>query len=130
METLKPRESRLVHDVLARFGSRPDLMLWRNNVGASRTPAGRVIRFGTPGAADILGAWRRVLTVHTVVNPYGFMPHEKIGPLIVGQAIAIECKRAGEKQSEKQRRWQAAFEAAGGLYILAYHVDDVRDVLA
>lgn len=129
-------ETPVVREILAAFGSRPDLFLWRNNVGVAVSPDGkRVMRFGTPGAADIVGVWRRTLDVRTVVNPNGFQPLERLTRRIVGQAIAIEVKRPASKgrragkQSEKQETWQAAFEAAGGLYILAYSVEDVEDAL-
>lgn len=42
-----------------------------------------------------------------------------------GTAFAIEVKRPGGRQSPAQREFQAAWEAAGGWYILASSVDDV-----
>ena len=42
-----------------------------------------------------------------------------------GTAFAIEVKRAGGRQSPDQRTFQAAWEAAGGWYILASSLDDV-----
>lgn len=40
-------------------------------------------------------------------------------------AIAIEVKRAGGRQSQAQRDFQAAWETAGGWYLLASSLDDV-----
>ena len=42
-----------------------------------------------------------------------------------GAAFAIEVKRAGGRQSPDQRTFQAAWERAGGWYILASSLDDV-----
>lgn len=42
-----------------------------------------------------------------------------------GEAFAIEVKRVGGRQSPEQRAFQAAWEEAGGWYILASSVDDV-----
>lgn len=42
-----------------------------------------------------------------------------------GETFAIEVKRAGGRQSPEQRAFQAAWEDAGGWYILASSVDDV-----
>ena len=42
-----------------------------------------------------------------------------------GNAIAVEMKGAG-RQEEKQKAFQAAWEKAGGLYILARSVADVE----
>ena len=124
-----PPESALVRAVLAAYGAMPGVMLWRNNVGAARTADGRMVRFGQPGAADILGVVKRTLEVRTVVNPDGFQPHESLRRETVGQAIAIECKARGKKQSAAQRVWQAAFEAMGGVYVLAEKLSDAADGL-
>jgi len=40
-------------------------------------------------------------------------------------AVAIEVKRAGSRQSPAQRDFQAAWETAGGWYLLASSLDDV-----
>lgn len=75
--------------------------------------------YGTPGAADIQGILRydglRFLTGTT--------------PISIGRFLAIECKRPGEKQDDDQVKWQAMVERHGGLFILAYSVEDVWDVL-
>ena len=43
-----------------------------------------------------------------------------------GHAFAIECKRpVGGRQSDAQRAFQAAWERAGGWYILARDLDQV-----
>ena len=74
-------------------------MFWRNNTGAGFI-RGRWIEFGCVGSGDILGCYR-------------------------GRGVAIECKSSTGRHRGKQRDFQAAWEAAGGLYILARSVDDV-----
>ena len=72
------------------------LFVWRNETGAARSMDGkRVIRFGLQGSPDILG----------------------LAP--GGRALGVEVKTDDGHQSQQQKAFQAAFEAAGGLYILA-----------
>ena len=119
-----PRESALVREILATYGSLDGVLLWRNNVGAAKDKSGRLIRFGVKGSADILGVVRQRLTVRTVINPNGMQPLERVIDTVVGRAIAIECKRSGEKLSEAQEAWARAWVKAGAAYVLAY---DLRD---
>lgn len=120
-------EAQLQADVLRYLASR-GLFVWRNNTGSVSgivasieralikalpycarvitlilAPFKRGIDFGLPGSADVL-----------VILPPD------------GRFLAIECKSPSGVQSEKQRRYQAAVERSGGLYILARSVDDVR----
>lgn len=80
---------------------------WRNNSGAfGGEHKGKrwFVKAGLKGSADILG----------LVPPQG-------------QFVAIEVKRPGEKQTDAQREFQQTVEARGGVYILAYSVEDVRE---
>ena len=95
-------ERAILAEILLTIGSRPDLRVWRNNTGQIPTPDGRMIRFGLPGSADILG----------VMKPNG-------------RFLAIECKTEIGKQSDLQKAFQAMIESHGGLYILARSVADV-----
>lgn len=75
---------------------------WRNNSGAQKIDNGgskRFVRFGLPGSADIIG-------VHK------------------GRFVAIEVKSQRGRQSDNQRQFQESIEKQGGVYILAYSVDD------
>lgn len=54
----------------------------------------------TPGIADLIGVYR-------------------------GRAVAIEVKAGNNTQSDDQIAFQAAWERAGGIYILARRVEDV-----
>lgn len=99
-------ESNVVHDILRDWGAHPRLRIWRQNTGAA-TLNGRLVRFGTPGAADIQG----------VLRP-------------AGRFLAIECKSATGKQREQQVKWQRMVEDHGGLYVIARSVADVDEALA
>lgn len=74
---------------------------WRNNSGAFKTEKGGFYSFGTPGSPDVLAI------------------HE-------GVFYGIEVKKPGGKQSEHQKAFQTGLEKAGGRYVLAFSIDDVR----
>jgi len=89
-----PTEAATQRQLLAILGPVAGLHVERTNTGVAVDPrTGRHVRFGTPGAPDVR------LTV-------------------AGLAVAIEVKSSTGRQSEQQRRWQAAHEAAGGVYLL------------
>lgn len=71
---------------------RPGCVFWRANCGGLSI-SGRPMRGNPSGTADILG----------VVN---------------GRSVALEVKTRTGKQRESQAHWQAAWEAAGGLYAI------------
>jgi hypothetical protein len=75
--------------------------VWRNNTGALKDKRERPVFFGKPGSSDILGL------------------------LPGGRFIAVECKSAKGKLSEKQKEFLANVEEMGGLTIVARSVDDV-----
>ena len=80
---------------------------WRNNSGALRDPGGRLVKFGHPGSADILGV----------------LPGS-------GRILCIECKTPEGRQSKPQKLFQKMIEQSGGVYILARSVDDLQRHLA
>jgi hypothetical protein len=87
-------EAATQRQLLAILGPVAGLHVERSNTGVAVDPrTGRHVRFGTPGAPDV-----RVT--------------------VAGLAVAVEIKSSTGRQSEQQRRWQAAHEAAGGVYLL------------
>ena len=74
---------------------------FRCNTGAYKTERGSFIRYGTPGAPDIV----------VVAN---------------GTMIGIEVKNASGKLSEDQTAFSEKLKAAGGIYIVARSIDDVQ----
>ena len=75
--------------------------VWKNATGTALSMDGRrVIKFGLPGASDILGIkWP-------------------------GQFIAIEVKTGSGKQNPDQVAFQKMVESLGGVYVLARNIDD------
>jgi hypothetical protein len=83
---------------------------YRNNTGASeyqdkRTGKKRFVRYGKPGASDIIG----------------IMPG--------GRFIAVECKAAKGRLSEAQHEFLCQVERMGGLAIVARSVEDITKAL-
>ena len=99
-------ESEIQNEILRTFGTRPDMRLWRANVGVARLGGqrrggGRVVRFGLAGQADLTG----------------ILPN--------GLRLEIEVKRDGGRQTLEQCRYQAMIQRFGGVYVLARSVEDV-----
>ena len=90
-------EAQIQTAILAAIGALPRVLAERSNTGCAVDARGRRVQFGVPGAPDI-----RVTAA--------------------GRSLAIEVKTATGRQSPEQRRWQAAFERAGGVYVLARDV--------
>ena len=78
---------------------------YRNNSGAfvmpeTATHSRRFFRAGVVGAPDIVC-------------------------VVKGQFVGIEVKAPKGRQNDNQKEFQRQLEAAGGLYILAYSLEDV-----
>ena len=97
------RESDIQALILIYVTSLPGSFGFRMNTGAVQD-GDRFIRYGLKGQPDI------------------FL-------ILKGRFIGIEVKARTGRQSEAQKQWQRNCERAGGLYILARSVDDVRDRL-
>jgi hypothetical protein len=98
-------EAAILADILVAVSDLREGFFWRNNSGALPNRQGRMVTFGLIGSGDILGAH-------------------------CGRAVAIEVKSEAGRQHISQQRFQAAWERAGGIYIIARSVDDVMAVLA
>lgn len=92
----------LVRDILVTVS--PLGMAWSNNTGVLRDKTDRPVRYGLPGSSDIIA-------------------------IIKGRFVGIEAKVGKDRQRENQANFAAAVRRAGGLYILARSVDDVRNTL-
>ena len=97
-------ESQIMQDILVAVSALPETLVWRHNTGIGVTPARTILRAGLVGSADIIGVSR-------------------------GRAIAIEVKTPTGKQSEHQRKFEAAWRRAGGQYVLARSVSDALAAL-
>lgn len=100
-------ETRVQNGSFLAVGQRSDVMLWRQQVGKYRhlNQPNLLVSIGVPGMADSMGV------VEVVITP------DMVGRKI-GVAIAPEFKTPTGRQAEAQKRWQAAFEARGGIYRL------------
>ena len=72
----------------------PRGIFWRQNAGRVRSDRGAWVSLGPPGIADIVG-------------------------VIDGRAVFVEVKTKTGRQREAQRKFQAAIEKAGGIYLIA-----------
>jgi hypothetical protein len=82
---------------------------YRQNTGAAeyqdKTGKKRFVRYGKPGASDIIGL------------------------LPSGRFIAVECKAHGGRLSEHQFRFLRDIERMGGLAVVARSVEDLAQSL-
>jgi hypothetical protein len=78
-------------------------MCWENNTGAALV-GGRYIRFGLKGSSDILACVKKIF-------------------------VGIEVKVGRDRTSADQKKFGAALERAGGIYIVARSVEDVIERL-
>lgn len=85
-------QSRILVALCQHFNGRSLFM--RINSGKVQTAEGRWLQLAPPGTADILGT-------------------------VDGRSVAMKCNAARGAQRETQKRWQAAFERAGGVYIIS-----------
>jgi len=86
----------------------PNITLWRNEVGAGRTPGGGFIRFGLcPGSADLIGIKRPT-----------------------GQFIAIEVKLPGQKLRSDQAHFLEWIHNYGGIAGVVTSVEQALALLS
>ena len=97
-------ERRIMNDILRAFATRPDIRLWRANVGVA-FKGSRVVRFGVVGQADLTG-----------ILPGGIR-------------LEIECKSPTGQQRPEQADYQRMIERFGGVYVLARSVGDVQKAI-
>ena len=100
------------------LGIRPDLRLFRNQVGQLPDPrTGRPVQFGLArGSADLIG-WRSVV----------------ITPEMVGQRVAVftslEVKTPTGRLTPAQQAWLGTVHNAGGIAGVARSVRDANEIL-
>ena len=99
-------ESQIISAILLRFGSHPDLRMWRSQPIAAHDRSGRVIRALPRGHADISGV---------------LAPH--------GRAFYLEAKSATGKQRPEQKAFELAVTSRGAIYAVVRSLDDVAKSL-
>ncbi len=98
------RETDLVRRCMM-AASKCGAVVWRNNTGAYKDKAGRLVRYGLcVGSSDIIGIYE-------------------------GRFIAIECKVGNAKLTKEQEIFIEAVKNQGGVAFVARSEDDVKKVL-
>lgn len=95
------------------LGMNPNVLLWRNNVGALPDRDGRLVKYGLgPGSSDLIG----------VVTDKG-----------IGIFLAIETKKPGArtdpKRLEAQKNFIRVVRAAGGRAGFASNIQEAEDII-
>lgn len=80
------------------------IFFYRQNTGAYKTERGGFVKFGFPGAPDIIAVIR-------------------------GIYVGIEVKDIKGKLNENQERFKASLEAAGGIYLTIRSIDELLTFL-
>lgn len=104
------REIDIQQAILLAIGARPDLRVWRNNVGVATGANGRPIRFGVPGSADILGVLQIVPGI--------------------GRLTGLEVKAEHGRIRPEQLAWATAMRNVGAACFVVRSTDDARRALA
>ena len=100
---MKP-EKKYQNEIFEHIGGRPDVRIFRNNVGQAVHKDGSIVRYGVcnPGGSDLIGWTCRTIT-----------------PDMVGKRIAVftavEIKRPGKKPTDPQKNFIKAVLEFGGL---------------
>ena len=107
-------ETRVQNSAFLAVGQRPDVIVWRQQVGKYRAmhDPERVVTVGVPGMADSM------MVVAVEITP------EMVGRKI-GVAVAVEFKTEKGQQEKRQKAWQNAFESRGGIYALVRSADEM-----
>ena len=122
-------EHEIQNEIFRTFGTRPELLLMRQNVGLA-VPSGVVLQ-----ALALLrkGDVYKAATVLATARPirFGMVGQADItGIMLGGRRLEIEVKAPAGKQSPEQVNYQRMIEKHGGRYILARSVQDVEQGLS
>lgn len=110
-------ETDLQQRIRLALGTRPDLRIFRNQVGQLPDPrTGRPVQFGLArGSADLIG-WRTIT----------------VTPEMVGQQLAvftsIEVKTSTGRLTPQQRSWLNTVHCSGGFAGVARSIQDAYDI--
>lgn len=81
--------------------------VYRQNTGGYRDKRGIYVSYGLAGSSDAVG----------------LLPIWSAKP---GVFLALEAKRPGGVQSDKQKQYQERVEACGGIYVLFESIEDLE----
>lgn len=110
---MRNTETNIMNAIMLRLSER-GCMVMRNNTGKFRslTDPSRIVSVGQVGSADVIGVRPLLITADMVGQT-------------IGEAVAIEVKTEKGRQSDAQKKWQAAWQSRGGRYLLARSTDDL-----
>lgn len=92
------KETHLIRQILDYCMYR-DLLFWRNQAGAIKTPTGGLVKMGLAGSPDIIG-------------------------VLDGRFIGVETKVGKNRQTPLQVEFEQKFRDKGGQYWLVYSLDE------
>lgn len=101
-------EAQIQREILQKFGSRPDVRLWRANAGkglvATADGGLRAVRMNVDGCPDLIG-W----------------------VTLAGRAVflGVEVKSSTGRLRPAQEAFRAILTRMGGIYIVAHSLEDV-----
>lgn len=111
------KESTIQASSLLAVGMRDDVFPMRLQSGVFRSlHDDRIIKVGQSGVSDSM------LIVSVTITP------EMVG-CVVPVAVAAEFKTKNGRQSNDQKKWQAAFEKRGGIYRLIRSVGEIEALI-
>lgn len=98
--------------------SKGNVRLFRNNVGATKNAAGRLVQYGlAKGSADLIGWVSRIIT-----------------PADIGKRIAqftsVEVKSSSGQVRPEQKTWLEIVTNAGGIAGIARSVEDAEEIIS
>lgn len=120
-------EKAILNDTLVSVTAVPETIAWRNNTGQAW--AGQRVRL-RPGSKIVVDGQTYVANANTVLilnaQPvtFGLPGSGDILGATAGRPLSIEVKDATGRQSEQQKAFQRAWEAAGGVYLLVRDPDE------
>lgn len=112
-------EKVLIHKILLRHSSRPDVRLWRNETGTFQAPDGSYVSCGLcKGSADLIG----IALLKRKMYAVGESP-------VMGKFVALEVKTAGTATTALQLKFIKLIVEMGGIAGVVENMDDVDSLL-
>lgn len=112
-------ETNIQQRIRLALGTRPDLRLFRNQVGQLPDPrTGRPVQFGlAKGSADLVGWTTKTITQADVGKSYAVF-------------TSIEIKTPNGKLTGPQRNWLHTVQTAGGFAGVARSTEEALQIIA
>jgi hypothetical protein len=110
-------EKLLQAQIMRELGSRPDVRIFRNQVGTYRLEDGRVITSGLcKGSADLVG-WQTVTITQDMVGKQAAV------------FLSVEVKGERTRVTPEQENWAAFVKKCGGKAVIARSLQDAEKIL-